>query len=405
MANEEDLRLQTPSTRILDGGTHQRVHVKVPSPVAGIWLGAIALGSGFITFDALKACLAEQGRISTEGAAPIPLGELLLLRGYLTPPRLRSLLELQTILNQNTVRGTAGTPVLHREEGPGEGDFFDKFRIVRRVGHGGMGVVYEAIDTVLERRVALKVLDKAGSGFDREGEQRFLREARVVALLAHHPHIVEMYEAGKHDGWRFMAMQFIDGQPMLEGRASVGEDRLLQVRILRDVALAVHHAHEHGVIHRDLKPVNILVDLHHQPHVTDFGLAKALYDHRGVSLTGSGTILGTPCYMSPEQARGDKEVDSRCDIYALGVILYEILAGRPPFREPSVMAILSKVMGEAPLAPSAVALSEQGIAVDGRIEETCLRAIAKDPAARHTDAMAFARELSAWLEASAPVRG
>src|SRR6185436_11098772 len=222
---------------------------------------------------------------------------------------------------------------------------FGKYRIIRVLGRGGMGIVYEAVDSQLGRRVALKTMivnshaDPAAAKMD---EERFLREAQLSASLPKHPHIVGVYEVGVIDGRRYLAMELIEGKPMSEWWSDAKITLRQEVDVLRHVGLAVHHAHEHDIIHRDLKPQNILVDAKNEPHITDFGLAKLVGENLSVSLTGAGMVVGTPAYISPEQAQGLKTTDRRTDVYALGVMLFEILTGRHPFLGDTAMEIMMK---------------------------------------------------------------
>ncbi len=275
---------------------------------------------------------------------------------------------------------------------------FGKYVLLKKIGKGGMGRVYEAVDTVLNRRVAVKMMAPSEPG-GLEGpeidEERFLREAQVSANLAKHPHIVSVYEAGVVEGKRFLAMEFVDGRQLQEWRRGVPIRE--QLALIRDIALAVHHAHENGVIHRDLKPANVIVDAKNQPHVTDFGLAKALVPEFSRSITTSGMVVGTPAYMSPEQAQGLRSVDARSDIYSLGVMLYEVLADRHPFEAETAMQLLVKVVEHAPPPPSNVVTTEGHPARDPRLEKLCLKALAKQPVDRPQTAREFAEDLSRWL--------
>jgi predicted Ser/Thr protein kinase len=275
---------------------------------------------------------------------------------------------------------------------------FGKYTLLKKLGKGGMGRVFEAIDTVLNRRVAIKMMapsDPYGIEGPEIDEERFLREAQVSANLAKHPHVVSVYEAGVIEGKRFLAMEYIEGRQMQDWR--MGMPLRDQLALLRDVALAVHHANENGIVHRDLKPANVIVDAKNQPHVTDFGLAKAQAPEFSRSITTSGMVVGTPAYMSPEQAQGLKAVDGRSDVYSLGVMMYEILTGRQPFDAETAMQLLVKVVEHPPPPPSSMVAEKGHPARDPRLEAVCLKALAKKPEDRTASAREFAGELTRWL--------
>ena len=275
---------------------------------------------------------------------------------------------------------------------------FGKYTLLKKLGKGGMGRVFEAIDTVLNRRVAIKMMapsDPGGLEGPEIDEERFLREAQVSANLAKHPHVVSVYEAGVIEGKRYLAMEYIEGRQMQEWRRGVPVRD--QLALLRDVALAVHHANENGVIHRDLKPANVIVDGKNEPHVTDFGLAKAIAPEYSRSITTSGLVVGTPAYMSPEQAQGLRVMDARSDVYSLGVMMYEILTERHPFDAETAMQLLVKVVEHPPPPPSTVVSEAGHPARDPRLEAICLKALAKKPEQRPDSARAFAEDLSRWL--------
>ena len=261
------------------------------------------------------------------------------------------------------------------------GGMLGAFRLGAPLGRGGMATVYEAFDTRLDRPVALKVLPPHFL-HDRTFARRFEQEARVVARLEH-PAIVHIYASGTTDGIPWMSMRLLGGGNMGTLLEQAPPDRVVALRILSRVAEALDYAHAHGVVHRDIKPTNILFDLDGQPSVGDFGLAQMLEGNPVITRTG--TVLGTPSYMAPEQALG-KSVDHRCDIYSLGIVAYEMLVGTAPFTDASPLAVLLKHVNE-PLPVSAA----------GRLPAPVVHAIqkaaAKDPAERWPSAGQFVAAL------------
>jgi serine/threonine protein kinase len=264
-----------------------------------------------------------------------------------------------------------------------------------------MGIVYEALDAALGRRVAIKTMIHSETANPEEAKtegERFLREAQLAAQLPKHPHIVGVYEVGVIQNRRYLAMELIEGTPMDVWMRREDVTIREEVDVLRKTALAVHHAHENNVIHRDLKPANILIDPRNEPHITDFGLAKMVGQNVNLSLTGAGMVVGTPAYVSPEQAQGLKTTDRRTDVYSLGVMLFEILTGRHPFQGETAMEILMKAAKNP--VPSASALMQVRLTpVQAKgLDDICHKALAKKPGERYRDAAAFAADLEKWLK-------
>jgi serine/threonine protein kinase/tetratricopeptide (TPR) repeat protein len=260
-----------------------------------------------------------------------------------------------------------------------------RYEIEREIGRGGMATVYLAHDTHHERPVALKVLHPELA--ESLGGERFQREIKLAAGLQH-PHILGVYDSGNAGGALWFTMPFVEGQSL---RDRLTRERQLPVadavRICREVALALDFAHRHGVIHRDIKPENILL-IDDQAMLADFGIARALRSGEADGLTGTGMSIGTPGYMSPEQAAGERGLDARTDIYALGCVLYEMLAGEPPFSGPTIQAVMARVMTETarPLHTVRQAVSRH---LSGAVDQ----AMAKVPADRPATAGDFARLL------------
>ena len=263
-----------------------------------------------------------------------------------------------------------------------------RYELEEVVGHGGMSSVYRAHDSLLERYVALKILHEQYNEDD-DFVERFKREARSVAQLQH-PSIVTVIDRGEEEGRQYIVFEYIDGENLKEfvvrkGRLEVRE----ALEIAVDIARALAFAHEHGLIHRDVKPQNVLLNGDGRAKVTDFGIARSLDVERGVTQTG--TVLGTSNYIAPEQASG-QPVDVHTDVYSLGVVLYELLTGDVPFPGESFVAVAMKHVQEPP--PNVLDVRGD---VPLRVAAAIDRALEKDPAQRFPTMDAFAAELEACL--------
>jgi eukaryotic-like serine/threonine-protein kinase len=269
-------------------------------------------------------------------------------------------------------------------------EHFGRYRVLRCLGQGTMGAVYLADDTELERPVALKIPKFTDDG-DEDLATRFYREARAAAHLRH-ANLCPVYDVGEIDGVRYLSMAYIEGQPLSEVLANGGplDGRAAATFVLK-LARALEVAHGRGVIHRDLKPANIMIDGHQEPMIMDFGLARRINKKEDSRLTQEGMLMGSPAYMSPEQVEGDTQrMGPSCDIYSLGIILYELLTGEVPFKG-SIAAVMGQVLSAAPRKPSKV---KPG--VDPAIEAICLKMIAKLPEDRFASMTEVVRALDAY---------
>jgi formylglycine-generating enzyme required for sulfatase activity len=257
-----------------------------------------------------------------------------------------------------------------------------RYTLTRELGHGGMAAVYLATDVKLGRPVAIKVLPPATR--EHLGAERFQREVHLTAQLSH-PHIVPVFEADEADGCLYYVMEYVEGESLearLRREGSLPLDDA--VRVAAEVGDALQYAHERGIIHRDVKPANILLARGHAL-VADFGIAKATSTPAGVdSLTATGVTVGTAHYMSPEQASGERQLDARSDVYALTAVLYEMLAGEPPFTGPTVQAVMARLLTEPP-RPIRTIRPE----LPAHIERALAAGLAKMPADRPPSARAF----------------
>jgi Protein kinase domain len=320
------------------------------------------------------------------GAGGATLARTLVQRGLLRADEVEGLLEHLTRAPRRVEgpRDDSGGSAAH----PLLGVTIGGHRLERWLGAGGMAAVYAGRDEATGAERAIKLL---GTGADPEALLRFKREAEAQAAAGGHPHVVRVHSAGTERGHAYLVMDLAEGGD-LASRLSSPLPPEEAARVTAQLARGLAHVHAQGVLHRDLKPANVLFDGEGRPQLVDFGLARMVGSE---TLTRTGTIMGTPSYMSPEQAKGVRGVGPAADVYGLGAVLYAMLTGRPPFQGAVVIGVLRAVLEDPPAPPSSL-----GVDLDPRLEAVCLRCLAKGPRSRPASASALAEELEQILAGS-----
>jgi len=345
--------------------------------------GEVAGTMGLVAEPQLEEALKRQ-RSLRFGGNRVRIGEVFLSMEVLSTEQVKQVLSEQR--KRRTADAQKALPM----------EYFGEYKLLEKIGDGGMGAVFKARETLADRVVALKVLRKSYAG-NTAFVERFDREARLARALAH-PNIVACLNAGTCRGVQFMAMEYVEGET-LKARLKREGGRLPEaeaLRVGREVALGLAHAHSQGVLHRDIKPDNILMGQDGSVRISDFGTAKSFLDEE--SLTQTGVIIGTPYFISPEQVRGDKNVDHRADLYSLGATLYTVLTGAPPFDAPSPLQIMRAHLFEEPKNPRErnPELSAGTVLVLGRL-------MAKAPEARYQSGAEVAEDIDRVLAGRAPL--
>ncbi|MCI0684652.1 MAG: serine/threonine protein kinase [Gemmataceae bacterium] len=275
------------------------------------------------------------------------------------------------------------------------------YQVLRELGRGGMGVVYQARQTALDRIVALKTIPPDDAVSPAEFD-RLRRETETIARLDH-PHIVSIYDVGEHQSRPYFSMKYYAGGNLARQIRGPSADLAAHARLVETIARAVHHAHQRGILHRDLKPSNILLDEDGQPHVVDFGLAARFNSgfNSGFDSNDGATgseVVGTPSYIAPEQALRKQAITPASDVYGLGTILYELLTGERPFVGETTVATLLQVLERPPRPPR-----QRNPRVPADLEAICLKCLEKAPRRRYQSALELAEDLERWRKGE-PIR-
>lgn len=343
-----------------------------------------AIKRGFAKLEQIEECLALQERISQAGLKPKSLGELLLAKGYIDRRQLEEIQAAMRDAGADHEKGDSRAPWPSKIAG---------YEIRELIGEGAVGAVFKALQVSMDRIVAIKILSRRHSQNERMRE-KFLSEARTAAKLSH-PNIVQAIDVGQEQGYNYFVMEYLDGPTvghLLKRGGPLDEKRALN--IVLQVARALDYAHRHGIVHRDIKPDNIMMTREGIVKLCDLGLARAVHDPDQVR---AGIIAGTPYYMSPEQARGETQLDGRNDIYSLGASFYHMVCGEVPFPGDTAAAVVAKHLTE-PLVPPR---QRQPLVSEAANHVIC-KMMAKDKDERYSSAAELIRDLEAVLEGHPP---
>ena len=348
----------------------------MPEPHENLHFGAIAIKLGFTTLEKVDECLRLQEKMKELGVAPKKLGEIMLAKGYVTEGQVKEIFKYQGMKGGHTsIQG---------------------YKIISKIGQGAMGSIYKALQVSMDRIVAIKCLAPKYAQNDKFRE-RFLREARAVARL-NHPNIIQGIDVGDSNGVHYFAMEYIDGPTvgeLLKRGGALDEKRALN--IITQIARALQHAFNHGIIHRDIKPDNIMLTREGVAKLCDLGLAKLPKDTGDASGTRPGASMGTPYYIAPEQARGEQNVDTRADIYSLGSSFYHMVAGEVPYVGQSAADVISKHLTE-PVTPPRV----KNPLVSGGVDWVIVKMMQKAREDRYQTPTELVRDLEAIAAGGSP---
>jgi serine/threonine-protein kinase len=349
----------------------------MPEPQENLHFGAVAIKLGFTTLEKVDECLRLQEKMKELGVAPKKLGEIMLAKGYVTEGQVKEIFKYQGMRGQHTQ--------------------ISGYKILSKIGQGAMGSIFKALQVSMDRIVAIKCLASKYAQNDKFRE-RFLREARAVARL-NHPNIIQGIDVGDSNGVHYFAMEYIDGPTvgeLLKRGGALDEKRALN--IVTQIARALQHAFNHGIIHRDIKPDNIMLTREGVAKLCDLGLAKLSSPHDSdASGTKPGASMGTPYYIAPEQARGEHNVDTRADIYSLGASFYHIVVGEVPFPGQSAADVIAKHLTEPVTPPRA-----KNALVSGAVDWVVVKMMQKTREDRYQTPTELVRDLEAIAQGGVP---